>query len=50
MFEVGSWQYYTLTVGIVFVLFVVCHYWDKYDKYKQRKLQIGHTDKVTLEP
>ena len=47
---VGSWQYYALTSGIVIVVFILCHYWDKYDKYKQRKLQIGHKNKVTLEP
>jgi len=47
---VGSWQFYTLTVGIVVVLFVVCHYWDKYDKYKQRKLQNRSRDMVILDP
>jgi hypothetical protein len=37
MFEVGSWQFYTLTVGIVVVVFILCHYWDKYDKFKHKR-------------
>jgi len=37
MVKVGSWEFYALTVSIVVFIFVVCHYWDKYDKYKQIK-------------
>ena len=47
---VGSWQFYALTSSIVVILFVVCHYWDKHDKYKQRKLQNRSRDMVTLDP
>ena len=48
MFQVGSWQFYTLTVSIVVILFVVCHYWDEYDKYKiKRSQRYGDSGTVT---
>jgi hypothetical protein len=48
--KVGSWQFYVLTLSIVIVLFVICHCWDKYDKYKQLQAIKRLQNKVTLDP
>lgn len=39
MIKVGSWQFFALTLGIVIVIFLLCQYWDWYDKQKQRKIK-----------